>query len=48
LAFGPRPSSTWGKVDDVRFQLGDEYEKFFDSGGFRLILDTDKELGTDI
>jgi RTX calcium-binding nonapeptide repeat (4 copies) len=38
LAFGPRPSSTWGKVDDVRSQLGDEYKKIFDSGGFRFSL----------
>jgi hypothetical protein len=37
-----------GKVDDVRSQLGDEYEEFFDSGGFRSIFDTDKRLGTDI
>jgi hypothetical protein len=33
-----------GKVDDVRSQLGDEYEEIFDSGGFRLGCDTSEGL----
>jgi hypothetical protein len=33
-----------GKIDDVRFRLGDEYEEIFDCRGFRLICDTDEGL----
>ena len=32
------------KVDDARFQLGDEYEEIFDCRGFRLSCDTDQGL----
>ena len=30
-----------GKFDDVRSQLGDEYEEIFDSGSFHLSCDTE-------
>jgi hypothetical protein len=33
-----------GKIDDVRFQLGDEYEEIFDCRGFRISCDMDEGL----
>jgi hypothetical protein len=33
-----------GKIDEVRFQLGNEYEEIFDCQGFRLSCDMDEDL----
>jgi hypothetical protein len=33
-----------GKINDVRFQLGDEYEEIFDCQGFRISCDMDEGL----